>query len=423
MEFKKEQLENGLDIVGEVNKSAKSAAVGFFVKTGSRDESKQINGVSHFLEHMLFKGTEKLSALEVNEAFDRTGAQFNAFTSEENTVYYAAVLPEYLLEVTGLWIELMRPALRDDDFSIEKNVIKEEIAMYKDLPSFDVMDRCRTLHFDSHPCGNSVLGSEVSIDNLTAEQMRDYFTRRYAPNNIVLACAGNFEWDQICSICTNSCSRWQEQAVGRKLEHYGGSKKKERVEKSNLVREHICLMSAGVSAQDPRRFAASLLGIIVGDNVGSRFFWELVDKALAETATMQFGAMDGTGAFYSYIRCSAGDVTKVLDTVSGIFQNLSENGITEDELRKAKNKVLSALVIKNELPMGRLIDLGFNWIYLEQYRTVQDDINSIKAVTVDDVNELIGQFNPGDFTQLSIGPAQDRGQRAEDREQILICDL
>lgn len=417
MEFKKEQLQNGLDIVGEVNKSAKSAAVGFFVKTGSRDESKQINGVSHFLEHMLFKGTEKLSALEVNEAFDRTGAQFNAFTSEENTVYYAAVLPEYLLEVTGLWIELMRPALRDDDFSIEKNVIKEEIAMYKDLPSFDVMDRCRTLHFDSHPCGNSVLGSEVSIDNLTAEQMRDYFTRRYAPNNIVLACAGNFEWDQICSICTNSCSRWQEQAVGRKLEHYGGSKKKERVEKSNLVREHICLMSAGVSAQDPRRFAASLLGIIVGDNVGSRFFWELVDKALAETATMQFGAMDGTGAFYSYIRCSAGDVTKVLNTVSGIFQNLSENGITEDELRKAKNKVLSALVIKNELPMGRLIDLGFNWIYLEQYRTVQDDINSIKAVTVDDVNELIGQFNPGDFTQLSIGPAQDRGQRTENREQ------
>ncbi|MFZ2148472.1 MAG: pitrilysin family protein [Sedimentisphaerales bacterium] len=423
MEFKKEQLQNGLDIVGEVNKSAKSAAVGFFVKTGSRDESKQINGVSHFLEHMLFKGTEKLSALEVNEAFDRTGAQFNAFTSEENTVYYAAVLPEYLLEVTGLWIELMRPALRDDDFSIEKNVIKEEIAMYKDLPSFDVMDRCRTLHFDSHPCGNSVLGSEVSIDNLTAEQMRDYFTRRYAPNNIVLACAGNFEWDQICSICTNSCSRWQEQAVGRKLEHYGGSKKKERVEKSNLVREHICLMSAGVSAQDPRRFAASLLGIIVGDNVGSRFFWELVDKALAETATMQFGAMDGTGAFYSYIRCSAGDVTKVLNTVSGIFQNLSENGITEDELRKAKNKVLSALVIKNELPMGRLIDLGFNWIYLEQYRTVQDDINSIKAVTVDDVNELIGQFNPGDFTQLSIGPAQDRGQRTESRRQRTDSDL
>ena len=109
MEFKNERLPNGLVLIGEVNRSAKSTAVGFFVKTGSRDEVPGINGVSHYLEHMLFKGTEKLSALEVNEAFDKTGAQFNAFTSEENTVFYAAILPEYLAEVTQLWADLMRP--------------------------------------------------------------------------------------------------------------------------------------------------------------------------------------------------------------------------------------------------------------------------------------------------------------------------
>ena len=406
MEFKKKTLANGLCLIGELNESAKSAAVGFFVRAGSRDETEQINGVSHFLEHMLFKGTDRLSALEVNEAFDRTGAQFNAFTSEENTVYYAAVLPEYLAEVTQLWAELMRPALRDEDFNIEKNVIKEEIAMYKDTPSFDVMDRCRTLHFDGRPCGNSVLGSEQSIDSLTAEQMRDYFDTRYAPNNMVLALAGNFDWDQICSVAANSCSEWQAQAVERKLEHFGGSRRKERVEKANLAREHICLMSAGVSAQDPRRFAASLLGTIVGDDVGSRFFWELVDKALAEAAAMQFGAMDGTGLFCSYVRCSGQNVTRVLDIVRGIFDSLAKDGVTEDELRKAKNKILSALVIKNELPMGRLVDLGFNWIYLHEYRDIQDDVNAIKAVTVEDVRSLIEQFDPGDFTQLSMGPAQ-----------------
>jgi len=163
-------------------------------------------------------------------------------------------------------------------------------------------------------------------------------------------------------------------------------------------------MSAGVPAQDPRRFAASILGTIIGDDVGSRFFWELVDKALAESATMQFGAMDGTGTFSSYIRCSSENVYKVLDIVRGIFSGLSKNGITDDELRKAKNKILSALVIKNELPMGRLIDLGFNWIYLERYRTIEDDISDIRAVTVDDVHSLIEQLKPGDFTQLSIGP-------------------
>jgi len=405
MEFKKKELKNGLVIVGEVNKSAKSAAVGFFVKTGSRDESKEINGVSHYLEHMLFKGTEKLSAFEVNEAFDKTGAQFNAFTSEENTVFYAAVLPEYLLEVTQLWSELMRPALRDEDFNMEKNVIKEEIAMYKDTPSFDVMDRCRTLHFENHPCGNSVLGSVESIDNLTAEQMRSYFSNRYAPNNIVAAVVGNFEWEKVCSVIEAGCNKWQKQAVMRVLGDYPGSKKKDKLTKENLNREHTCLMSRGVSAQDSRRFAASLLGVIVGDSVGSRFYWQLVDKALAETAVMQFSDMDGTGIFYSYIQCSSEKTSKVLEIINVIFAELNKKGVTEDELRKAKNKILSSRVIKNELPMGRLVDLGFNWTYLQKYLSVEDDINAIKAVSAADIRSLIKEFNLADYTQYSIGPA------------------
>ena len=407
MEFKSEKLNNGLVVIGELNKSAKSAAVGFFVRTGSRDETGLISGVSHFLEHMLFKGTEKLSAIEVNEAFDRTGAQYNAFTSEENTVFYAAVLPEYLEEVTGLWTELMRPALRDEDFNIEKNVIKEEIAMYKDLPSFDVMERCRTLYFDGHPCGNSVLGSEQSIDNLTAQQMRDYFARHYAPNNMVLAFAGDFDWDRIRSLVAESCGRWQQKDVERQLGHFEGGQKKERIGKANLVREHICLMSAGVSAQDPRRFAASLLGMVIGDDVGSRFFWELVDKAVAESATMQFGAMDGTGAFSSYIRCSGENVTRVLDIVGAVFDDLAQNGVTKEELQTAKNKLLSALVIKNELPMGRLVDLGFNWIYLNEYLTTEAEVDAVKAVTVDDVHSLIERFDPRNLTQFCLGPVRD----------------
>ncbi len=407
MEFKRENLTNGLDVIGEINKSAKSTAVGFFVRTGSRDETEQINGVSHFLEHMLFKGTEKMSALEVNEAFDRTGAQFNAFTTEESTVFYAAVLPEYLIEVTQLWSHLMRPALRDEDFNIEKNVIKEEIAMYMDLPHFDVMEKCRSLHFGDSPCGYSVLGTEESIDNLTADQMREYFNRRYAPNNMVLACAGNIDWDRICTLAAESCSQWVKQSVDRQLQHTNGSKKKERTAKSNLVREHICLMSDTVSFQDPARFAAGILGTIIGDDVGSRFFWELVDVALAEAASMQFSPMDGTGAFCSYFRCSSDNVRQVLDIVRNIFDSLSKDGISEEELEKARNKILSALVIKNELPMGRLIDLGFNWIYLQEYHTIEEEVDAIKAVTVDDIHSLIEQYNPGNFTQFSIGPERN----------------
>jgi predicted Zn-dependent peptidase len=404
MRFEQKTLANGLVLIGEINPSAKSAAVGFFVRTGSRDETPEINGVSHFLEHMLFKGTDRLSALEVNEEFDRRGAQFNAFTSEENTVYYAAVLPEHLLEISNLWAELLRPALRDDDFDMEKNVIKEEIAMYADTPTFDVVDRCRTLHYDSHPCGNSVLGSVESIDALTAGQMREYFARRYAPNNIVVACAGNFDWDRFCALAAERCGGWRRQVVDRPLSHCEGTKKSERLARPNLNREHICLIHTGVSAQDPRRFAASLLAMVVGDDLGSRFYWELVDQALAEAASMQFNPMDGTGMFYSYLRCSTGGAPRVMETVSRIFREISADGITEDELTKAKNKVLSATVIKNELPMGRLVDLGFNWMYLGQYRRIEDDVEATKAVTVEEVNRLIHELEPGSFTQYSLGP-------------------
>jgi predicted Zn-dependent peptidase len=405
MEFRHKTLSNGLVLIGEVNPPAKSAAVGYFVRTGARDETLDINGVSHFLEHMLFKGTERLNSFEVNEAFDRRGAQFNAFTSEEQTVFYASVLPEHLTDITALWGELMRPALREDDFTIEKNVIKEEIAMYQDTPTFDVIDRCRSLHFGTHPCGYSVLGTVESIDGLTAEQMRAYFARRYAPNNMIVACAGNFDWDGFCGVVEAASGRWPSQEVGRPLSHFEGTRQKVRAEKANLKREHICLMHTGVSAQDPRRFAASLLSMIVGDDYGSRFYWELVDKAMAEEAAMHFGPMDGTGLFYGYLRCGTPNAAKVLQIVDGIFRDLVRDGITAEELIKAKNKVLSAFVLKNELPMGRLGDLGSNWMYLGEYRSIEQDVAAVKAVTVDEVNRLVHEIGLDSYTQYSLGPA------------------
>jgi len=404
MQFKQKTLSNGLVLIGEINQDAKSAAIGYFVRTGARDETAEINGVSHFLEHMLFKGTERLDAFQVNQAFDDRGAQFNAFTSEEQTVFYAAVLPEYLVEITELWAELMRPSLRDGDFDIEKDVIKEEIAMYQDTPTFDVIDRCRSLHFGTHPCGHSVLGTVEGIDGLTAGQMREYFSRRYAPNNMVVACTGCFDWDRFCGVVEAASGRWPTHDVVRPLSHFEGTKQQDRAEKPNLKREHICLIHTGVSSQDPRRFAASLLSVIVGDDYGSRFYWALVDKAMAEEASMHFGPMDGTGLFYSYFRCGTPNAGKVREVVEGIFRDLLRDGIAEDELAKAKNKVLSALVLKNELPMGRLVDLGFNWMYLGQYRSIEEDVESVKAVEVEHVNRLIREIDLGRYTQYSLGP-------------------
>jgi predicted Zn-dependent peptidase len=405
MEFKQNRLGNGLQIIGEVNPDALSAAVGFFVRAGARDETMDINGVSHFLEHMLFKGTDQITAQEVNERFDRMGAKFNAFTSEENTVYYAAVLPEYLMEVTELWCNLMRPSLREDDFNIEKNVIKEEIAMYQDLPQFDVMDRAKILYFGEHPCGKSVSGTKEGIDALQVGQMRTYFQSRYAPNNMVLACCGNFDFDALVGLAEKKCGGWQAYEVGRQTPDYRGRQQSTRFEKANLNREHICLMSPAVSAQDKRKFAAMLLSSIVGDSVGSIYFWELIDTAIAETAAMQVDTMDGVGVLYSYISCDPKRSGEVMDKVRGILSSLP--GLIKDEdIEKARNKVLSAITIKNERPMGRLVDLGFDWTYLKKYVPVQEEIDDIKAVTTKEVLELVKEFRPDEFTQFVLGPAK-----------------
>jgi predicted Zn-dependent peptidase len=404
MEFKHQKLSNGLTIITEVNPAALSAAIGFFVRTGSRDETASVSGVSHFLEHMMFKGTENLSSLEVNESFDRLGAKFNAFTTEENTVYYAAVLPEYLNTVADLWMQLMRPSLRDDDFIIEKKVILEEIAMYKDLPQFEVLDQGRARHFGKHPCGNSVLGTHESISALTAEQMRSYFTQRYAPNNMVLACCGNADFDALCELAEQKCGVWKPVKTHRELSDFKGTFETKSQTNPKLARQHICLLSPAVSMQDSRRYAASLLGIILGDDSGSRYYWALTEPALAETAVMQCESMDATGVFYSYICCDPNQTQNVLDRVRDIYATLETNRICDAELDAAKNKVLSALTIKCEQPMGRLVSLGFNWIYNYQYQSVQQDVDAVKAVTLDDIYRLIEEFNPGRFTLFSLGP-------------------
>lgn len=406
MEFKHRQLDNGLTIVGEINGDAQSAAVGFFVRTGSRDETPQISGVSHFLEHMLFKGTETLSPLEVNEAFDRLGAKFNAFTSEENTVYYAAVLPEYLEAVADLWAQLMRPTLRQDDFDMEKQVILEEIAMYLDMPDFLVFDRGRELFFEGHPCGNSVLGTVDSITDLTAEQMRAYFNKRYAPNNMTLACCGNFDFDRLCQLVQRQCGAWTRQETTRLTPPCCGAIQKVYEQKAGLNRRHLAMYSDSVSMQDDRWYAAKLLSVILGDHSGSRYFWSLVDPAIADTAFMELAAMDATGAFCSYVCCDPENAAQVEDILNTLFATVASNGIEPAELEAARNKVLSSVALKSEQPMGRLINLGFNWVYRQEYFAVEQDIARLRAVTLEDVHSVLKAFNPAHYTLYSLGPSR-----------------
>src|SRR6185436_2103719 len=187
LDFHHTQLKNGLDIIAEVNPDSYSTALGLFVKTGARDEEPKLNGVSHFLEHMMFKGSQKYTWEDVNRIFDEIGARYNAFTSQEMTAYYANVLPEFTEQAMEHLSHLLRPAIRNEDFTTEKKVILEEIAMYLDDPGHRLYEYAMAEHFGNHPLSMSVLGSPASIAKLEREQMADYFVNRYGPGNMVLA--------------------------------------------------------------------------------------------------------------------------------------------------------------------------------------------------------------------------------------------
>ena len=206
MQFYEHTLDNGLKIVVELNSSVYSVAAGFFVRTGSRDETPEVSGVSHFLEHMAFKGNDKYSADDVNRIFDEIGANYNASTGEEVTMYYASVLPEYLDKTLELLTVLMQPSLAQEDFDMEKNVILEEIGMYDDQPAFTTYDNLMATHFANHPLGKSVLGTRESITALTSEQMRAYHADRYKAGNITLAVTGNTDFDTLIKLIEKHCS-------------------------------------------------------------------------------------------------------------------------------------------------------------------------------------------------------------------------
>src|SRR4051794_34772833 len=208
MSFHQHVLSNGLTIIGEISPSARSAAVGFFVKTGSRDETVAECGVSHFLEHMVFKGPPPRPALEVNYAVDPIRASDHAFTSEENTAFYAAILPEYLPQAVDILADILRPSLRGEDFDMEKKVIIEEIKMYDDQPMWCAYDNAKKAFFADHPLGNSILGTAASITALPREQMQAYYDRRYMAPNITVAVAGNFAWADAIKLIEKQCGHW-----------------------------------------------------------------------------------------------------------------------------------------------------------------------------------------------------------------------
>ncbi|GIW81966.1 MAG: zinc protease [Gemmatales bacterium] len=408
MKFHQHRLDNGLQIIGEVNPSARSMALGFFVRTGARDETADVSGVTHFLEHMVFKGTPRRSALDVNRDFDRIGAHYNAFTSEENTVFYAAILPEYLSQAVDILADILRPSLRSDDFEMEKKVIIEEIGMYEDQPMWSAYDHAKRLFFGQHPLGNSILGTPESISALTPEQMRAYFERRYVAPNITVAAAGNFDWQQLVEEVGRRCSAWQSGPSGREVAgQTNGTNGFEVRSKDNVFQEHVVLMSPAPAAESPLRFAADTLALVLGDDSGSRLYWQLVDPGYADSADTSFHDHQGAGYFCTMFSNEPARTAANLDIVYAVLKTVQRDNITAEELQQAKSKILSRVVRGNERPMGRMRSIGRDWTYLGEYHTVDEELAAFDAVSLDDIRSVLDRYPLDQVTTLALGPLKE----------------
>jgi predicted Zn-dependent peptidase len=346
-------------------------------------------GVSHFLEHMLFKGSARRDGFEVNLEFDRMGAQYNAYTSEENTVYYGAVLPEFAPRLLELWTDLMRPALRPDDFDTEKQVILEEIALYEDRPNIILFDWGRARYFAGHPLGNSVLGTARSIGALTRDQMAQYQARRYAPSNLVLTLTGKVEWERTLERVQQLTASWAKGQAERAYPEVDPTVGELREPYSKATQTYLALLAPGVSAQDSRRYAASILANILGEEGNSRLHWALTDKGLVESVGAGADQADRAGLFYVYAQTSPANEEVVKAVLRAELDRLEREGVRSAELEQAKNKLATALVFAGETPMQRLMSVGLNHAYNQTYEPLGELARKVEAVTLADVNGLL----------------------------------
>ncbi len=407
MEFFEHRLENGLTIIAECNPQAHSQAVGFFVCAGSRDETDDIAGVSHFLEHMVFKGTETRTVDDVNRELDELSPHYNAATSEETTVYYAMALPECQDRIVSLWSDVLRPALRSEDFDTEKQVIVEEILKYDDQPPFGADDRCRALYFGDHPLGRSILGTVESINGLKVEAMRAYFQRQYGADNVVLAAAGRVDFDALVDTARRCCGHWEPGGAARRLDLVAPAKGFHVLHKPIATQEYVLILSAAPQADDRQRFAAELLAMVLGDDSGSRLFWELVDPGLADHVGVGYREHQGAGVMMTSLGCEPELVGENLRRLTEVFRAAQKDGVTGEELETAKNKFRARMVLSSERPGGRLFALAGDWVYRGRYHRLDDDLEAVAAVTVDDVADLLAKYPVDEATTVAIGPLED----------------
>jgi len=407
MPIRRTQLGSGLRVLSERMPSVRSVALGVWVRAGSRDELPAISGSSHFLEHLLFKGTKSRSARDIAEAFDAVGGDLNAYTAKEYTTFYARVLDRDLpMAVEHLGDMLRNSVIRAADLEAERRVILEEINLHEDAPDDLIHDLFQETLWPEHPLGRPILGTRNSILGATREQVRRYYTRHYVPSNFVVVAAGNVDHDRLVRLARShiggSAKRGsRDRRIGRPPSASG----RRLVRKRTTEQAHIMLGTNGLSRSDPDRFAFGVVNNALGGGMSSRLFQEIREKrGLAYSAYSYHAMYTEAGLFAAYAGTTPASAHEVLRILRSELEAVASGALGVEEFERAKGHMKGSLVLSLDDPGGRMSRIGKSEISHGEILTVNEVLRRIDAVTLADAHRAAERVLSQPMSLTVLGP-------------------
>jgi predicted Zn-dependent peptidase len=405
--FQKFHLDNGIPVVAERIRSVHSVSLGIWVKVGSRYEPPEKNGISHFLEHMFFKGTKKRTAKDIAVDIDSIGGDLNAFTSRETTTFYTKVLDEHLERGIDLLTDIfLHSTFPEADLEKEKSIIKEEIKMVEDTPDDYIHDLLYETVWGRSGIGQPVLGRRETIKSFTGEDLVAHIRRYYGTRDTVISCAGNFDPDKLLSSLNRilgDLRRGSEPKRGDVPEFRASTE----VFSKDLSEAHSCIAVKALPQESPERYALYLLNVIMGAGVSSRLFQEIREKrGLAYSIYSFIAAYLDTGIWGVYAGSAKKKVLEVIELVTQEMKNLKDT-VTDTELKRAKDQLKGNLILSLESSSSRMQNIARQEIYHGRYFSTEEIIREIDAVPLKKVKELSDRlFAPGAIALTVFGPVQ-----------------
>lgn len=404
------RLGAGLRVVTEELPALRSAAVGFWVGTGSRDEPDETAGTSHFLEHLLFKGTRDRSALEIAQAVESVGGDMNAFTTQELTAFYVRVPDDRLDVALDILSDIVwDPALRVDDVESERQVILEEIRMRDDTPDDLVHDLFASALFPDHPLGREVLGTQPSIGAMSRDAIADYHRHHYRPGNVVVAAAGNLTHEHVVERIAERLAGVAGDRPARPSAS-GTPPRPLAVLPRPTEQAHVVLGMRGLSRHDPDRYALTVLNQAFGGGMASRLFQEVRERrGLAYSVYSYRNSFADTGAVAIYVGTAPGRVEEALAVVDGELGRLvADRGITDAELDAAKGHLKGSIALSLESSISRMHRIGSSELTLGEIPTLDEVVARVDVVGPDDIARVVDRvLGRGERTLAVVGPFEE----------------